>query len=56
VLGVRAAPTAGVLGERVGPVTGDSANIALWLLLLIACVSTIVGILVSSRRRSRRAR
>lgn len=56
VLGVRAAPTAGVLGERVGPVTGDAANVALWLLLLIACVSTIIGILVSSRRRTRRAR
>ena len=42
VLGVRAKPTSGVLGARIGSVTGDESNIILWLLLLTACVATIL--------------
>ncbi len=51
VLGVRAAPSKGVLGVRVGPVTGDASNIALWILLLAACVAAITGLLITNRRR-----
>lgn len=51
VLGVRAKPTSGVLGARVGPVTGDAANIALWLLLLLASVSIVVVICIQNHKR-----
>ena len=51
VLGVRAKPTSGVLGERVGPVTGDASNIILWLLLLSACVATIVATIVTGKKK-----
>ena len=51
VLGVRAKPNSGVLGERVGPVTGDASNIILWLLLLGACVATIVATIVTGRKK-----
>ncbi len=55
VLGVRAKPSSGVLGVRVGPVTGDAANIALWLLLLVASISVIVVIAIQNHKRKRRA-
>jgi len=51
VLGVRAKPNSGVLGERVGPVTGDASNIVLWLLLLGACVATIVATIVTGKKK-----
>lgn len=51
VLGVRAKPTSGVLGARVGPVTGDVANIALWLLLLLSSISIIVVICIQNHKR-----
>ncbi len=51
VLGVRAKPTSGVLGERIGPVTGDASNIILWLLLLTACVATIVATIVTGKKK-----
>lgn len=51
VLGVRAKPTSGVLGERIGPVTGDASNIILWLLLLTACVATIVATVVTGKKK-----
>jgi len=51
VLGVRAKPSSGVLGERIGPVTGDTSNIILWLLLLTACVATIVATIVTGRKK-----
>lgn len=53
VLGVRAKPTSGVLGARVGPVTGDIANIALWLLLLIASISIIVVISIQNHKKKK---
>ncbi|MCR5790057.1 MAG: Cna B-type domain-containing protein [Lachnospiraceae bacterium] len=55
VLGVRSAPTKGVLGERVGPATGDAANIALWIIILAACIGAIVMILLqtSKKRKTR---
>jgi uncharacterized surface anchored protein len=52
VLGVRSKPTSGVLGTRVGPVTGDASAIALWLTLLVACVGTIVWMLVSRKKKA----
>lgn len=55
VLGVRAAPKSGVLGERLGPVTGDAANIFLWMLLLLASVGAIVGVFIANARRKRNA-
>lgn len=51
VLGVRAKPTSGVLGARIGPVTGDAANIALWLLLLVASISIIVIICIQNNKK-----
>lgn len=51
VLGVRAKPTSGVLGVRSGPVTGDASNIILWLLLLCACVATIVATIVTGKKK-----
>ena len=51
VLGVRAKPTSGVLGERVGPVTGDASNIILWILLLTACVATIVATVLTGKKK-----
>lgn len=51
VLGVRAKPSSGVLGVRVGPVTGDASNIILWLLLLTACVATIVATIVTGKKK-----
>ena len=51
VLGVRAKPSSGVLGVRVGPVTGDASNIILWLLLLSACVATIVATIITGRKK-----
>ncbi|MCR5302250.1 MAG: Cna B-type domain-containing protein [Lachnospiraceae bacterium] len=51
VLGVRAAPSKGVLGVRSGPVTGDASNIILWLLLLCACVATIVATIVTGKKK-----
>ena len=51
VLGVRAKPNSGVLGERIGPVTGDASNIVLWLLLLGACVATIVATIVTGKKK-----
>ena len=54
VLGVRARPSAGVLGERIGPVTGDAANIFLWLLLLVSCVGAIIGVGIAGKKKSRK--
>nr|MCR5591222.1 Cna B-type domain-containing protein [Lachnospiraceae bacterium] len=56
VLGVRAKPTSGVLGERIGPVTGDASNIILWLLLLTACVATIVATVVTGKKKKAAAK
>ncbi len=56
VLGVRAKPTSGVLGERIGPVTGDASNIILWLLLLTACVATIVATIVTGKKKKNAAK
>ena len=56
VLGVRAKPSSGVLGVRVGPVTGDASNIILWLLLLGACVATIVATVVTGRKKKGEAK
>ena len=56
VLGVRAAPKRGVLGERLGPVTGDATNIILWLLLLLASVGAIVGVAVANSKRKKAAK
>ncbi len=49
VLGVRAAPTEGVLGERVGPATGDTGKLILWILLLASCLSVLVVVLRSKK-------
>lgn len=51
VLGVRSKPKGGVLGTRVGPATGDISAIALWLAVFLACVGTIVWLLVDRRRK-----
>ena len=51
VLGVRAKPNSGVLGERIGPVTGDASNIILWSLLLAACLATIVATIMTGKRK-----
>ena len=51
VLGVRAKPNSGVLGERIGPVTGDASNIILWSLLLAACLATIVATVLTGKRK-----
>ena len=56
VLGVRAAPKAGVLGERLGPVTGDAFNIFLWTLLLLASIGAIVAVAFANIKRKRQAR
>lgn len=56
VLGVRAAPKAGVLGERLGPVTGDAFNIFLWTLLLLASIGSIIAIAIANARRKKNAR
>lgn len=56
VLGVRAAPKSGVLGERLGPVTGDAANIFLWMLLLLASVGAIVAVMVANIKRRKQAK
>ena len=53
VLGVRAAPKQGVLGERVGPATGDTANIILWMLLLLVSVGAIIGVGIAGRKKKR---
>ncbi|MBR1523362.1 MAG: hypothetical protein IJ641_02780, partial [Lachnospiraceae bacterium] len=36
VLGVKKAPTAGVLGERMSPVTGDDLTLHFWIMVLCA--------------------
>ena len=51
VLGVRAKPSSGVLGERIGPVTGDTSNIILWSLLLAACVATILATVLTGKKK-----
>lgn len=56
VLGVRAAPKAGVLGERLGPVTGDAFNIFLWTLLLLASIGSIIVVAIANARRKKNAR
>lgn len=56
VLGVRAKPTSGVLGERVGPVTGDFSNIALWVVLLAACMAMIITMLVKTGKNDKKAK
>ncbi len=50
-LGVMSAPSQGVLGERVGPATGDTANIVLWLIILGASIGAIVVIVVQTSRK-----
>jgi len=56
VLGVRAAPKQGVLGERVGPVTGDASSIILWMLLLIVSIAAIVSVAVINAKRKKLAK
>jgi len=56
VLGVRAKPTSGVLGERVGPVTGDFSNIALWSILLLSCIAMIITMLVKTGKNDKKAK
>ncbi|MDO4189251.1 MAG: hypothetical protein Q4D29_09710, partial [Lachnospiraceae bacterium] len=56
VLGVRAAPKSGVLGERLGPVTGDAFNIFLWTLLLLASMGAIVAVAIANIKRKRQAK
>ena len=56
VLGVRAAPKSGVLGERLGPVTGDAFNIFLWTLLLLASIGSIIVVAIANARRKKNAR
>ena len=51
VLGVRSKPKGGVLGTRVGPATGDMSSIALWLAAMLACIGTIVWLLIEKRRK-----
>ena len=51
VLGVRSKPKGGVLGTRVGPATGDASAIALWLAVMLACIGTIVWLLVDRRKK-----
>ena len=41
VLGVKNAPEAGVLGERMSPVTGDDLTLHFWLMLL--CVAGLIA-------------
>ena len=53
VLGVRAAPKRGVLGERVGPATGDTANIILWMLLLLVSIGAIIGVGIAGKKKKR---
>ncbi|MDO4966482.1 MAG: FctA domain-containing protein [Lachnospiraceae bacterium] len=53
VLGVRQAPKRGVLGERVGPATGDTANIILWMLLLLVSIGAIIGVGIAGRKKKR---
>ena len=36
VLGVRKTPDAGVLGERMSPVTGDDLTLNFWIMILCA--------------------
>ena len=36
VLGVKKAPDAGVLGERMSPVTGDDLTLNFWIMVLCA--------------------
>ena len=36
VLGVKKAPTSGVLGERMSPVTGDDLTLNFWIMVLCA--------------------
>jgi LPXTG-motif cell wall-anchored protein len=45
-------PKRGVLGTRVGPATGDASAIALWLGLLLACIGTIVWLIMSRKKKS----
>ena len=42
----------GVKGARVAPATGDASAIALWLGLLLACIGTIVWLLMSSKNKN----
>ncbi|XME03246.1 MBG domain-containing protein [Lachnospiraceae bacterium C1.1] len=59
VLGDREAPEkddeseSGVLGDRDTPNTGDSANIAVWVSLLLASGASIVSIITALARRKR---
>lgn len=41
MLGVKNAPEAGVLGERMSPVTGDDLTLHFWLMLL--CVAGLIA-------------
>lgn len=54
VLGVRSTPKKGVLGSRVVPPTGDVSAIALWLTVMLACIGTIVWVLVDGRKKRAR--
>ncbi|MBR4719821.1 MAG: Cna B-type domain-containing protein [Lachnospiraceae bacterium] len=51
VLGVRSTPKRGVLGARVVPATGDISAIALWLAVFMACIGTIIWLLVDRKRK-----
>ena len=69
VLGVKKAPTSGVLGERMSPVTGDDLTLNFWIMLL--CVAGLIAMSfvytdddddeenedgTKTKKRSRRAR
>ncbi|MBR4719822.1 MAG: Cna B-type domain-containing protein [Lachnospiraceae bacterium] len=54
VLGVRSAPKKGVLGARNTPATADVSAIALWLTVMLACIGTIVWVLVDRRKKKAR--
>ena len=41
VLGVKKAPTAGVLGERMAPATGDDLTLNFWIMVL--CAAGLIG-------------
>ena len=41
MLGVKKGPDAGVLGERMSPVTGDDLTLNFWIMLL--CVAGLVA-------------
>ena len=69
VLGARKAPTSGVLGERMSPVTGDDLTLNFWIMVLCAAGLIAMSVVYSDdeedgenedgtkvKKRGRRAR